>query len=91
MIGIVIGMLAVMGVIATGVMGVLLTLPGAMPVIVAVAAAYFVYLAFRIATAPPVREGTERRRQPSFAGGLFLALVLAAAGLRSRGRAGCLC
>ena len=39
------------------------------------AAAYFVYLAFRIATAPPVTERTADERQPSFAGGVFLSLV----------------
>src|SRR5437764_3942687 len=67
MTGIIIGMAVVMGIIATGVMGVLLALPGATPVIVAMAAAYFVYLAFRIATAPPVTEQTGRQRRPSFA------------------------
>lgn len=62
MAGIVIGMVAVMGITATGVVGVLL------------AAAYFAYLAFRIATAPPLTESTQQR-QPSFGGGVFLSLV----------------
>ena len=75
MTGIVIGMVAVMGITATGVAGILLALPGATPVVVALAAAYFVYLAFRIATAPPLAEGAEQGRRPSFAGGVFLSLV----------------
>lgn len=75
MAGIVIGMVAVMAITATGVMGVLLAVPGAGPLITAVAAAYFAYLAFRIATAPPLTETTRQRRQPSLAGGIFLSLV----------------
>ena len=47
MTGIIIGMVVVMGIIATGLAGVLLALPGATPVVAVMAAAYFVYLAFR--------------------------------------------
>lgn len=75
MTGIVIGMVAVMGITATGVIGVLLARPGAAPVVAGMAAAYFVYLAFRIATTPPLSESAEQRRQPSFGGGVFLSLV----------------
>ena len=75
MAGIVIGMVAVMGIAAAGVMGLLLALPGVTPVVVAATATYFAYLAFRIATAPPLAEGTGTGRRPSFAAGLFLSLV----------------
>lgn len=75
MTGVVVGMVAVMAITATGVMGVLLTLPGAAPLVTAMAAAYFVYLAFRIATAPPLTEDSKPRRRPSFAAGVFLSLV----------------
>lgn len=75
MIGIVIGMVIVMGITATGVMGVLLARPGATPVVAAIAAAYFVYLAFRIATAPPLTARTDLRRRPSLTAGVFLSLV----------------
>ena len=51
MAGIVGGMVIVMAITATGVTGVLLALPGATPVVAAIAALYFVYLALRIATA----------------------------------------
>lgn len=74
MIGINLGMIAVMAITASGVVGVLLALPGATPIVTILAAAYFAYLAYRIATAPPLVEGTEQR-QPSFAGGIFLSLV----------------
>ena len=75
MAGIVVGMVAVMGIAATGVMGVLLAMPGATPVVIAAAAGYFAYLAFSIATAPPLAKGAGTGRRPSFAGGLFLSLV----------------
>jgi threonine/homoserine/homoserine lactone efflux protein len=75
MAGIVIGMVGVMGITASGVVGLVLALPGATPVVAALAVAYFVYLAFRIATAPPLAEGSQPRRQHSFAGGVFLSLV----------------
>ncbi len=75
MAGIVAGMVAVMGISATGLIAVLLALPGAAPVIGALAAAYFAYLAYCIATAPPLTEAGPERRQPSFAGGAFLSLV----------------
>jgi threonine/homoserine/homoserine lactone efflux protein len=75
MAGLVIGMVGVMGIAAAGVIGLLLSIPGAKPVVIAAAAAYFAYLAFRIATAPVLAEGAGAGRRPSFAGGLFLSLV----------------
>lgn len=75
MAGIVSGMVVVMTITATGMTGIVLALPGAVPVVATLAAAYFVYLAWRIATAPPLAEEAGARRQPSFAAGVFLALV----------------
>ena len=75
MIGIVVGMIAVMGVAAAGVLGALLALPGATSAVGALAALYFVYLAVRIATAPPLTEETGQRGRLSFIGGVFLSLI----------------
>jgi threonine/homoserine/homoserine lactone efflux protein len=75
MAGIVVGMVVVMAITATGVIGVLLAVPGATPAVATMAALYFVYLAFRIATAPPLAENAGQGRQPSFIGGVFLFLV----------------
>ncbi len=75
MAGIVIGMVVVMCIIATGVTGMMLAIPGATPVVASLAGAYIVYLAYRIATAPPLAENTGQHRQPSFVGGVFLSLV----------------
>jgi threonine/homoserine/homoserine lactone efflux protein len=75
LLGLVVGMLGVMGIIATGLLALLLTLPGATPIISAIVGVYFVYLAFRIATAPPLADSTEVRREPSLAAGIFQSLV----------------
>jgi threonine/homoserine/homoserine lactone efflux protein len=73
--GLVTGMVAVMVVTATGVVGVVFALPGAATVISVMAAAYFAYLAYQIATAPPLAEDARQGRHPSFAAGLLLSLV----------------
>ncbi len=73
--GIVVGMVAVMAIVASGLVGLLLAVPGATPVVTAVAAVYFIYLAWRIATAPPLGEDAGQRRVPTFAAGLLLSLV----------------
>jgi threonine/homoserine/homoserine lactone efflux protein len=75
MAGINLGMAGVMAITATGVVGVLLALPGAIPVVTVLSGGYFLYLAFRIATAPPLTERDEQRVPPSFAAGVFLSLV----------------
>jgi threonine/homoserine/homoserine lactone efflux protein len=69
------GMVVVMSIVATGVSGVLLALPGATPVVVTIAALYFAYLAVRIATAPPLAASAGADRRPSFFAGVFLSLV----------------
>ena len=75
MAGLIAGMVAVMVVVASGLTGVVLALPGARPVVAAMAAAYILYLAFRIATAPPLAEAGGSGRRPSFTGGVYLSLV----------------
>jgi threonine/homoserine/homoserine lactone efflux protein len=75
MTGINLGMVAVMAITASGVVSLLLAVPGATPIVVGLSNAYFAYLAFRIATAPPLAEAGTQGRQPSFAGGIFLSLI----------------
>lgn len=75
MLGLNLGMVAVMAITASGLVGLLLALPGAAPAVTVAAAAYFAYLAWRIATAPPLEEGGGDRRQPSFLAGILLSLV----------------
>jgi threonine/homoserine/homoserine lactone efflux protein len=73
--GIVAGMVAVMAIVASGVVGLLLAVPGATPLVTVLAAAYFLYLAWCIATAPPLSEQAGQQRPPTFLGGLLLSLV----------------
>jgi threonine/homoserine/homoserine lactone efflux protein len=75
MTGINLGMVGVMAITASGVVGLLLALPGATPVVAIFAALYFVYLAWRIATAPPLTEEAGERRRPSFTAGMLLSLI----------------
>lgn len=75
LIGIVIGMVCVMAITASGLVGVLLAVPGVTPVVTVIAVAYFAWLAFRIATAPPLTETAGQGKPPSFMGGLGLSLI----------------
>lgn len=74
-LGLNLGMVLVMAITASGLAGLLLAIPGAKPVVVALATTYFLYLAYRIATAPPLDETAGEQRQPSFAAGVLLSLV----------------
>lgn len=73
--GIVLGLVLVIAIVATGVMAALLTLPHMRPIVSILAALYFIYLACRIATAPPVLAGNAQLKQPSLAAGIFLSLI----------------
>ena len=75
MIGIDAGMVIVMTVTAAGVTGLVLAIPGAAPVVAVLAALYFVHLAWRIATAPPLSQDAAHGSEPSLAAGVLLSLV----------------
>jgi threonine/homoserine/homoserine lactone efflux protein len=70
--GIIVGVLAVMLLTATGVTGVVLAQPALGPAIRILAVGYMLWLAWMIATAPPLTAGKEAGRPPSFGAGLFL-------------------
>ena len=74
MSGIDAGMVVVMSLTAAGVTGLVLAIPGAAPVVAVLAALYFVHLAWRIATAPPLRD-TAQGSEPSFMAGVLLSLI----------------
>jgi threonine/homoserine/homoserine lactone efflux protein len=73
--GIVLGTIAVLLAVATGIVAVLLRAPRIAPILVGVSAVYILYLAFRIATAPPLSRHSPDRAAPSFAGGFLLAVA----------------
>ncbi|MBB4287851.1 LysE family translocator [Roseospira goensis] len=74
-VGIVGGTAAVIAILCTGVMGTLALVPGVLPVLTGVAVAYILYLAWRIATAPPLARRGAGARPPSLGGGLLFAVV----------------
>ena len=75
LVGVVAGMVVVMAIVASGVVGLVLAVPGATPVVTALAAASFLYLAWRIATAPPLSADDLQGRPPTATAGLLLSLV----------------
>lgn len=75
LVGLVVGMVAVMAIVASGVVGLLMALPGVAPVVTGLAAVYFIWLAWRIAAAPPLDEEGDGRAAPTFVAGLLLSLV----------------
>lgn len=75
MSGIIAGMIIVICISGSGVTGIALAVPGAAPLLTMAGAAYIVYLAYRIATAPPLSAPGTNARRPSFGGGVFLSLI----------------
>jgi threonine/homoserine/homoserine lactone efflux protein len=73
--GLIVGTTAVLFAVAVGVVTLLMSIPHGAPVLVTVSAAYILYLAFRIATAPPLASQRDRVAAPTFAGGFLLAVA----------------
>jgi threonine/homoserine/homoserine lactone efflux protein len=71
--GAVVGVYAVILATAAGLTGLVLAQPGVAPVVGVLAAAYMLYLAYRIATAPPAAKMADGSA-PGFGFGLFLGL-----------------
>lgn len=72
--GIVSGVLCVMALTASGLIGLVLAQPGLATAVTIAAALYMLYLAYRIATAPPLRDGPDGVTAPGFGQGIFLGL-----------------
>ena len=70
--GLVLGTIAVLVAVAAGVTSTLAALPGLAPLLLAASCGYILYLAVKIATAPPL-SGVGTARAPSPAGGFLLA------------------
>ncbi len=73
--GLVLGTAAVLLAVATGIVALLLSMPGLAPVLTSASAAYILYLAFRIATAPPLSTRDRNVLAPSSAGGFLFAVA----------------
>ena len=73
--GIIAGTTAVLLAVATGITAALLALPAVRPVLLAAGAAYIVWLAYHIATAPPLAADGPRSDAPGLVGGTLLAVA----------------
>ena len=73
--GIILGTIAVLLVVATGVMAALASMPWLAPLLAVASAAYILYLAFRIATAPPLAARTAEASRPTWLAGFILAVA----------------
>lgn len=75
MVGLNLGMAVVILIVGSGISSLLLAVPGAEPIITVFAGIYFIYLAYRIATAPPLKAAIETGSEPKWYEGAFLSLV----------------
>jgi threonine/homoserine/homoserine lactone efflux protein len=75
LVGIIVGTTIVLVAVASGITAALLTVPAIGSILIGISAAYIVWLAYRIATAPPLSEPTTARGALSFAGGAFLGVA----------------
>jgi threonine/homoserine/homoserine lactone efflux protein len=73
--GIIVGTTIVLLAVATGITATLLAVPALRSVLIGVSAAYLVWLAYQIATAPPLSDQTSDSRAPSIAGGTLLGIA----------------
>jgi threonine/homoserine/homoserine lactone efflux protein len=73
--GIILGTITVLLVVATGVMAVLTSMPKLAPLLAVASAAYILYLAFRIATAPPLAARAAEASRPTWLAGFLLAVA----------------
>ena len=73
--GIIAGTTAVLLAVATGITAGLLALPAVRPVLLAAGAAYIVWLAYHIATAPPLAADGSRSDAPGLVGGTLLGIA----------------
>ncbi|ASP20303.1 cysteine/O-acetylserine efflux protein [Antarctobacter heliothermus] len=75
MAGLTLGMLGVIAIVGSGLSALLLALPGVAPVVTLGAIAYFLWLAWRIATAPPIGLTKAQGNPPHWTEGTLLSLV----------------
>jgi threonine/homoserine/homoserine lactone efflux protein len=73
--GIVLGTALVLVAVATGITAALLAVPAVHPVLVGISAAYILWLAYKVATAPALAGKEAAAASPSFAGGALLGVA----------------
>jgi threonine/homoserine/homoserine lactone efflux protein len=75
LLGIVVGTTLVLVAVATGITAALLAVPTLRAVLIVISAAYIAWLAYHIATAPPLARQSETSQAPSLGGATLLAVA----------------
>jgi threonine/homoserine/homoserine lactone efflux protein len=75
LLGIIAGTTLVLVAVATGITATLLAVPGLRAALIATSAAYILWLAYRVATAPPLGVQATSAAAPSLAGGTLLGVA----------------
>ena len=75
MLGLNIGMFFVITIVGSGVAGLLFVIPGAGQFVIILAAIYFVFLAYKIATAPPISKDYNENEPPSWFAAILVSLA----------------
>ncbi|HTC10353.1 MAG TPA: LysE family transporter [Acetobacteraceae bacterium] len=73
--GLILGTTAVLLVVALGVVAAVLSIPHGAPILLTLSAIYILYLAFQIATAPPLSRQDSQIAAPALVGGFLLAIA----------------
>lgn len=73
--GLIVGTIAVLFLISTGVTAFVMAAPNGARILSIVSTAYILYLAYKIATAPPLSEQESNVSPPAFKGGVLLAVA----------------
>ncbi|MEF0939399.1 LysE family translocator [Rhizobium sp. BR 362] len=73
--GLIAGTVVVLSAVAVGVVAILFSVPYGASVLTAVSTVYIAYLAFKIATAPPLARRGDQIATPAFTGGFLLAVA----------------
>lgn len=75
LVGLILGTTVVLIAVASGLTAVLVAVPAAGPVLIGVSAAYIIWLAYHIATAPPLPAQSAGGHGPSIVGGALLGVA----------------
>jgi threonine/homoserine/homoserine lactone efflux protein len=75
LVGVIVGTTIVLVAVATGITAALLAVPAIGSLLTAVAVAYILWLAYHLATAPPLSEQTADMKAPSLASGALLGVA----------------
>jgi threonine/homoserine/homoserine lactone efflux protein len=75
MCGLIFGTIGVLVAVAIGVVAILLSIPHGASALITISAVYILYLAWKIATAPPLASQQHQMAPPAFGGGFLLAIA----------------